>query len=564
MFISRLLDSIQNSLAKQGSVANIEELRIVGHVEAQGKLSGALVVSIKTDVDVSHLSEDVSVINGITRMLSETVKNADQNIGYIHFSHSESMPPEFLCLHTCYDVKTKQVNKQRCSIENVDHEWAVRQSEFLSEHNSINAYFNMQSGLSLPYVDSYHAANFEGERKEFEQHNIELSRFFSNVSPIEHNETPAKLISTLYEGNYSWRDIPINEKITQLQHRYVVANNMTSDTIEVLGKLNWCVDETQSNRKKIVARNKKESAPTYCYYDLKYQPAKLIAIGTTKADPITFFKRGDKLSDIVRTYAEIKVIPCGEETEKLVEELFRVRKHYIKLINIRDNIAYLFANKYASNDEPYAFEAILLKAPLRLNIEPVVSLENIDCSHQDRRTNYTEEQTEALKFHYRSIDHYSIQDVIANRGNASLLKGELSPEHLSSTGTGWQYHYKENGSWAKMTVVQDNVHIEIQGEEYYDLHLTTNLDEDELPLFVEWVPVIVSMIDTMRFNRESANQAAKENNKIGLDEVEVDVFFAILENNTYEFRHRELSPFLGRWFSSYHLSYIGSDSCIKQ
>jgi len=564
--LNHLLESIQDSLNKRNVSVNIEQLRIVGHIEAQGKLSGALVVSVKTDIDISHLSEDVDLINDTLKTLSNKVKNAEHNIGYIHFGHSELMPSDFLCLHTCYDTKSKTINKQRCSISNIDHEWTVRQSEFLSENNSVQALFIEMEGGSKPYIFSDHASNFEGKRKEFQRHNIDLSRFFFNISPIKHDETPAKLVSTLYKDKHSFslRNVPINEKITQIQHSYVVANNITSDTIETLGKLNWCVDETQNNRKKIAARNKKSSAPYYCYYDLKHQPAKLIAIGTTKDDPIKFFKRGDKFRDqVIRTYAEIKVIPCGEETAKLAEELFSTKKHYIKLINIRDDIAYLFANRYAIKNDIYAFEANLLKAPLRMNFEPVASLSSIDYSIQDRRSNYTEEQIKSLKHYYRPITDYTIQDVINKKANAALLKDVLSPEHLSSTGTGWQYHYQEEGNWAKMTVEQENVHIEIQGEEHYDLHLTTCLEENEIHLFVEWIPVIISLTDTMRFDRESANKAAKENNRIGLDEVEVDIFFAILENNTYELRTDGLSSVLGRFFSCTHLSYADSDEYVE-
>lgn len=564
-FLHHLLESIQDCLTQKDVSVDVEKLRVVGHIEAQGKLSGALVASVKTDTDVSHLSEDIELINNILKTLSSKVKNAEHNIGYIHFSHCELMPSDFLCLHTCYDSKSKTISKERCLISNIDHEWTARQSEFLSEHNSINAYFNSQSGELEAYIYADHASNFEGDRKEFERHNIELSRFFSNIGPIKHDETPAKLVSTLYKVKHSFslRNVPINEKITQIQHSYVVANDITSDTIETLGKLNWCVEETQNNRKKIAARNKKASAPYYCYYDLKHKPAKLIAIGTTKDDPIKFFKRGDKFrGQVIRTYAEIKVIPCGEETAKLVEELFCTKNHYIKLINIRDNIAFLFANRYATKNDPYAFEASILKAPLRLNIEPIASLRDIDYSHQDRRYNYTEEQIKALKHHYRPITNYTIQDVINKKENTALLKDVLSPEHLSSTGTGWQYHYQEEGKWAKMTVEQENVHIEIQGEEYYDLHLTTCLEEHEIHLFVEWIPVIISLTDTMRFDRESANQAAKENNRIGLDEVEVDIFFAILENNTYELRTDGLSSALGRWFSCTHLNYADSDEYV--
>ena len=55
----------------------------------------------------------------------------------------------------------------------------------------------------------------------------------------------------------------------------------------------------------------------------------------------------------------------------------------------------------------------------------------------------------------------------------------------------------------------------------------------------------------------------KENNQIGLDEVEIDIFFAILENNTYELRIDGLSAILGRFFSCTHLNYADSNEYVE-
>jgi hypothetical protein len=537
-FFKSLCDAILEALAEFGIISEIIGCRAACFIEGKDVLSGAGVVSIETPADMSSLNTDIVVVSSIMRSIEKKVKNARIAIGYIYFEKNGFRPKEFLQSHMYYSPKSGKVTHRKGG--KVDLDWVQVERKFRDAHTvdfyegisnpeslnwSINSYLNNTESLTSPEFESLVPIH------------IDLSLYVTNMGLIPVDQNPAKYVSDVYKtikrASHSFSTRSKFSDVVDIQMEQFQVHIMDSSALEIIGKVNWCISEMRKNNKKRSSMAKSKSR-CYRYYDLKYIPAKLTAIGKTSGDPYTFFNRIDKSGEILKKHRiEVKAVLCDDESEGIISKLLKKHQTSFKAIFvINDEKSMIARSRYTGwyKEEGYSIQTSSLAVPIELDVSPMMPLYHLDFADDE----YTNSEKEALKHHFPKIANLTMNDVVGELGNARFLVEEFDSKNFTGCNREWKYFYKNDIGNATIKVSGQDVSIVVNGERVYNLNYKTRLEGVPLTILLSWVPLIQAVCFIVDFKSTEYNERCRLSNIGSVCEAGDDIFHDVLEECFFE------------------------------